>query len=81
MRERLAESAHEIWAHWMRYMFTQGTYNDDGSWTMPADKAERWKRQSVTLYDGLTEGEKASDRKVADSYLSAAMSAFEEAQT
>lgn len=43
-QEQMADSAHQIWAHWMRYMFSQGEYHEDGSWTMPKDKVERWTR-------------------------------------
>lgn len=60
--EELASVQHDIWAHWMNYMFTQGTFNDDG-WSMPKEKVERWQRQAATKYTDLTEKEKASDRE------------------
>ncbi len=66
LRESLADTSHEIWSHWMRWMFTVGKFNEDGSWTMPAAKAERWQRQMNTPYSALTEGEKDSDREQAD---------------
>ena len=65
MLEGIADVQHAIWAHWMAYMFTQGTYNADGSWTMPAAKVERWTRQMNTPYSELTEKEKESDRNQA----------------
>jgi len=66
LTEKLAEYSHDIaWAGWMIYMFTQGTFNDDGTWTMPAEKAERWTRQMETKYDSLTEKERESDREQA----------------
>ena len=68
LRERLAAVQHEIWAHWMHYMFTQGTYSD-GTWTMPADKVERWSRQMATPYSGLTFKEQESDRHQADKVM------------
>ena len=58
-----ADIEHEIWSSWMRYMFTCGTFNDDGTWTMPADKVERWQLQMDTAYSELTEREKESDRE------------------
>lgn len=70
-RERLAAVAHWMWAHWMSYMFTCGTFHEDGTWTMPASKAERWLRQMVAAYDALSEAEKDSDREMADKILDA----------
>ena len=69
LREQLADVQHEIWSHWMHYMFTQGTYAD-GAWTMPADKVERWFAcQMATPYSGLTWKEQESDRHQADKVL------------
>lgn len=53
----------------MRYMFSCGTFNVDGSWTMPAEKVERWKRQMETDFAGLTEKERVSDYDQADKVL------------
>lgn len=69
LREQIADVQHDIWSHWMRWMFTTGTFNADGTWTMPAAKAERWQRQMETPYVNLTEGEKDSDREQADKVL------------
>lgn len=69
VRERLADVQHAIWAHWMRYMFTQGTVNPDGSWTMPAEKVTRWGGQMRTPYSDLTERERESDREQADKII------------
>lgn len=75
LREYLAEVQHEIWAHWMRYMFTQGTYIETGTsgggklWQMPAEKVARWQRQMETGYFDLTEKERESDRHQADKVL------------
>ena len=66
---RLADMAHEVWAHWMRYLFSVCIQNDDGSVTIPADKAERWKRQMDTNYHDLTEREQKSDISQAEEYL------------
>jgi hypothetical protein len=69
LREGLAELAHDRWSHWMSYLFSEGTLNPDGSWTIPVELAERWQRQMNTPYSGLTEAEKASDRLEADRIL------------
>ena len=65
-RETLAVLAHDIWSGWMQYMFSRGTYNPDGSWTMPAESVKRWQRQMTTPYEQLPEDEKHSDREIAD---------------
>ena len=69
VREKIADVQHEIWSHWMRYMFSCGTFNEDGSWTMPADKVKRWQAQMNTSYTNLTQREQASDIEQADKVL------------
>jgi len=70
-REVLADVSHEIWSHWMRWMFTCGEIQNDGSWVMPASLVERWHRQMSTSYADLTEKERDSDREQADKILAA----------
>lgn len=60
--EALAEYAHIAWSGWMNYLFMFGTHNDDGTFTIDADKVTRWKRQASTDYADLPEEEKDSDR-------------------
>lgn len=67
--EALAEYAHTAWSGWMDYMFSKGVFHDDGTWTMPAWAAERWKRQATTPYAELPESEKASNHMEADTIL------------
>lgn len=67
--EALADIQHDIWCHWMRYLFSVCTTNEDGSCTIPADMAERWKRQMETEYHRLSESEKESDREQAAKVL------------
>ena len=69
MLNRLADMTHEVWAHWMRYLFSVSVQNEDGSVTIPADKVERWKRQMDTNYYDLTEREQRSDISQAKKYL------------
>lgn len=63
VNEAHADLEHEIWASWMRYMFSRGVVNPDGSWTMPKEFAERWKRQMNTQYNLLSEQEQLSDKE------------------
>ena len=69
LREQLAGLQHEIWAHWMRYLFSVCQENPDGSFIIPAKKAQRWLRQIETSYVDLSESEKKSDREQADKIL------------
>lgn len=64
--EPLASLQHDIWVHWMEYLFSVGNLNTDGSFTIPAEKVERWKRQMLTTYNRLSPEEKDSDREQAD---------------
>ena len=78
LREELSDLSHEIWSHWMRWMFEQGGYStiqvdDNGKfitfWTMEPERYERWQRQMNTSYHDLTEQEKDSDREQADKII------------
>ena len=69
MREKLAELAHSQWSGWMKYLFSKGTFNKDGTWIMPAWAVERWSHQMQTSYPQLSESEKESDREEADRVL------------
>ncbi len=69
MREELAELAHDQWSGWMQYLFSKGTFNNDGTWTMPAWAVDRWKKQMETSYSELSESEQESDRNEADKFL------------
>ena len=65
-REKLAAVQHKIWSHWMQYLFSVGTHNQDGSYTIPRKEVERWQLQMKTSYSDLSEDEKKSDREQAD---------------
>jgi hypothetical protein len=70
MLDQIADLQHEIWSHWLRYLFEVSLQNDDGTVTVPADKVERWKRQMITKYADLSDNEQNSDleqaRKIVD---------------
>jgi hypothetical protein len=59
--EKLADCQHEIWSHWMKYLFSVSTENEDGSVTLPAEKVNRWQRQMNTKYANLSPKEQRSD--------------------
>jgi len=69
MREKLAAFAHSQWSGWMKYLFSKGTFNGDGTWTMPAWAVKRWRNQMNSDYSDLSEQEKNSDREEADGML------------
>jgi hypothetical protein len=68
-REPLADVQHEIWSHWMRYLFTRGYELPGGGYALHASDVERWRRQMTTSYPDLSEREKDSDREQADKVL------------
>ena len=61
MVTQLADVQHEIWSHWMKYLFEVSIENDDGTVTISADKVKTWKRQMVTRYSDLSSKEQQSD--------------------
>lgn len=61
MIQRLADQQHEIWSHWMRYLFSCCAPAGDGSMLIPVEKVERWQRQMQTPYGSLSEYEQGSD--------------------
>ena len=69
VREKLSALCHGQWAGWKVYQFSKGTYNADGSWTMPKWAVDRWTRQMKTPYRELSEDEKESDRIEADKFI------------
>lgn len=71
LREVVAGIQHDIWAHWMRYLFSMARHNPDGSVTISAEHAQRWTRQMETSYPDLTEREQESYRHQADKVLAA----------
>lgn len=68
LREKIAAVQHEIWSHWMRYLFTVTIATKAGE-EIPLSYVARWERQMETVYKDLTEKEKESDRHQADKVL------------
>lgn len=70
LRRVLAAYSHDVaWAGWMRYMFSQGTLNPDGSWSMPPELVARWTQQMNTPFADLTLPMQVSDFEQADIIL------------
>ena len=70
-REVLGSVQHEIWAHWMEYLFSVSKHNRNGSVTIPADKVTRWAEQMKTHYVLLSAKEQKSDQEQADKVIDA----------
>ncbi len=70
LREILARLVHEDqWSGWMKYLFSKGQFNEDGTWTMPVWAVKRWTRQMKTPYSQLSDDEQENDRQEADKFL------------
>jgi len=69
IRETISDIQHQIWSHWMAYLFDVSIPNQDGSYIIPVDKVLRWKKQLAIPYKHLTEKEKDSDREQAEKIL------------
>lgn len=67
--EIVAERVHDVWGDWMKYMFGFNTYNEDGSFTIPAEQVRRWGRQMNTPYALLPKAETKSDIEIAERYI------------
>lgn len=69
LREQLAANQHDIWAHWMRYLFSRTLSGNAEGVIIPNDLVIRWQRQVDTPYARLAESERESDRRQADKVL------------
>lgn len=79
LREKLAAIQHEIWAHWMKYLFSVGAVRGkDGAHIIYPKSVQRWKRQMQTPYNKLSEEEKESDRHQADKVLAVVQGQLQE---
>jgi len=58
----LAEFCHDVqWSSWMKYVFSKGYEDKDGNFVIMKNDYNRWKRQTETSYENLSEKEKESD--------------------
>jgi hypothetical protein len=67
--EKLAKIQHEIWSHWMRFLFKCCKEIPGGNMIISAEKVQRWIRLLNTPYDKLTEEEKESDREIVREFM------------
>lgn len=68
--DKKATAAHNIWAHWMKYFFSQCTCGgENGVLCVPIDLEKRWKRLMSTEFEDLSDEEKESDYEVARKFL------------
>ncbi|MCX5512991.1 hypothetical protein C3941_02085 [Kaistia algarum] len=67
--EELAAIEHARWAHWQRYVHSQGVPQAGGSLVIPADLVALWEKQIETPYRFLSESEQESDREQVRRYL------------
>lgn len=61
----LADLGHRRWARWMKYLFTKGTKQDDGSFIIDAKSVALWEHQMCTNYSHLDDTKKSVYRKEA----------------
>ena len=69
LEEVLATNQHEIWSHWMKYLFSCCEKDIDGNMTIPVEKVKRWRLQMTTEFANLTEEEKQSDRDIVRRFI------------
>jgi hypothetical protein len=67
--EQLAALEHQRWAHWQRYVHSQGSRQADGSLVLPAHLVQHWEHQIGTPYEDLPNTEKESDREQVRKYF------------
>jgi len=69
LKTDLPKIQHTIWSHWMKYMFTQGNYDNEGNWIMPKEKVIHWQQQMNTEYIDLSKKEKQSDIDIVKRFI------------
>lgn len=66
--EMLAHIQHEIWSHWMEYLFSVSKDLGEHGTFIPPEHGDRWGRQMNNFYSELTEKEKQSDRSQVEKF-------------
>lgn len=44
LREAIAAAQHDIWSHWMRYLFSCGEFDGAGNFILPKETVLHWQR-------------------------------------
>lgn len=74
----LAEVQHEIWAHWMKYLYSkceeytielEGKKIKTGNLIIPVEEVAKWRRQMHTPYSQLSPKEQQSDQKIVKDFV------------
>ena len=68
LRDELAAKQHEIWSHWMTYLFSKSKQMVGGV-LISQQLVDHWQRQVDTDYKDLSPGEQESDLNQADKVL------------
>ena len=68
-REAIAATVHEIWIHWMEYLYSKGRTMPSGDFIIDFDDYFHWMQQMEKSYHSLSEREKESDRDQADKII------------
>lgn len=62
IEELLADIEHDRWSRWMLWVYANGEWNADGSFTISPEKASRWLKLAEQPYAELDEPTKEYDR-------------------
>lgn len=67
--EQIANRVFNTWAQWLKFIFSNGKFNTDGSFTIPAKYVSKWTAIMTKRYNDLTEKQKIPSKLVAEVYL------------
>ncbi len=73
MKERIAALIHKIWANWINYILSISIINEDGSITIPQEKAREWLVLSKKDFTELSEKDRSNSLRSADKILAIAI--------
>ena len=67
--DQMANKVFNVWTRWLRFIFANGKFNKDGSFTISESLTERWTGMMNTNYSQLTDKQKLSNRIIANYYI------------
>ena len=73
MKEKIAALIHKIWANWINYILSISIVNEDGSITIPQEKAREWSVLSKKDFIELSEKDRSNSLRSADKILAIAI--------
>ena len=68
VKDTAAKVAHDVWSHWMKYMFSK-TFSLDGRKIISSEDVIRWKRQMNTKFEDLQPTEQESDYEIGENII------------